>query len=290
MAHSAAESAATPPATSGPGRCPTSRRRIVGFVVCGLLVVLAAWALLRVALPGCFGPKRHGIIVCGGNMGILEVSTQYLGQHLAAKYPGAKAVVIIMPPSKFGGSARNYLLEGLKKGLAGQVEILAEISPEIPRSSRVPGAAAPAADGASSAASPESGLSADDLFFIGPPEFWLTADVFDTMLQPYIGKVDLVITTIGLPTDMVKLKFWTLNPRPKLVIACGSIFELRKAIADKSVVAAVTYNPKAVYERKVSLTNVKAAFDKRFLLVTPENVEEISRKYPELFYGETGNR
>ena len=50
-----------------------------------------------------------------------------------------------------------------------------------------------------------------------------------------------------------------------------------------NTVAAVTYNPNAVYDNKPIPKDPKEAFDKRFLLVTPENFESIKSAHANLF-------
>lgn len=258
------------------------------------LATVAALVALVCALAQIFagGGQSSGKIMAI-QMRYLRVSTERLGEYLAEKYPGSKAVVVITPPSKYAAQSANVLVEGLKKGLAGKVEILAEIAPEMPKMPMMPGGMMPPpppggapAPGAGDAKAPPGAPSPEEMMMMGPPEFWLTAERFDAMLQPYIGKADIVITTIGLPMDMPKMKFWTLNPRPKMVIASGSIFELRKAIEAGAVAAAITYNPKAQYDNKAPPSKLDDAFNKRFLLVTPESVEQIAKDHPELFMQE----
>jgi len=79
------------------------------------------------------------------------------------------------------------------------------------------------------------------------------------------------------------MKFWTMKKRPDLALASGSVYELKKAIAGKAIVAAVTYNPKAVYDEKPPPADLDAAFDKRYLLVTPDNVLTVAGEYGDLF-------
>ena len=128
----------------------------------------------------------------------------------------------------------------------------------------------------------------DPIAMMGPPEFWMTPEQFDSMIQPYIGKADLVITTIGLPMDMAKMKYWTWEKKPKMVIASGGIFSLKKAIEAGAVVAAVAYNPKAEFNNLPPPSKLEDAFNNRFVLITTDNIKEVSTSSPELFMSPAG--
>ena len=252
------------------------------------VATLAAIVALVCALAQIFsgqGPSQKSVM--SAQLKYLSTSTEVLGQHLAEKYAGKKVLIIVPPTSKFAQENNSALIDGLKKGMGDKLTIVAEVAPEVPKN--MPGMMPPpmmpppvaGKDGKPGEVPPQP--TAEDMLLMGPIEFWLTPERFDAMLRPYMAKVDIVITTIGLPMEVAKLQFWNASPRPTMVIATGSIFELKKAIEGKAVVAAVTYNPKAVYDNKMPPAKLQEAFDKRFVLVTSENVGEVSKKFPELF-------
>ena len=121
------------------------------------------------------------------------------------------------------------------------------------------------------------------MMMMGPMDMWLTPEAFDKMLVPYTGKYDMIITTVGLPFQAGKLKLWTQKPAPKVVIASGMIQEFKKAIEAKAIVAALTFNPKAVNDNKMPSGNLDEDFNKRYLLVTPETVGQIAKDNAMLF-------
>ena len=196
-----------------------------------------------------------------------------LGLYVAEKYAGAKALVIV-PPTVFGDGERrrNAVVDGLKEGFGGAITVVAEASPERP----------PVTDRRTTVgvSTGESGIPAD---MAAPQESYFTAEVFDRLVKKYAGKVDLVVTTIGLPQDMAKMEFWHMSSRPRLALAGGSVHELKNAFSTGAIVAAVAYSPCARYSDKPPASGVSEAFAERFLLITPENIEEISRQFPELF-------
>jgi len=206
------------------------------------------------------------------------IGAQKLGMYLAEKFSGSKAVIIVEP--QLGAvdpdSAASAQVEGLKEGFGGSIEVVAEISPTIPDSAKnaFSNEMAPMAEG-------EGGPEGGEM--LPPLEFWFTGKLFDQLVTDNKDKCNLIITTIGLPMDLGAMKFWKMKDRPKLALASGSVYELKAAIKQQMVVAAVTYNPKAVYDEKAPPSNLDAAFDKRFLLVTSENVDEVAGAHKDLF-------
>jgi len=202
-----------------------------------------------------------------------------LGMYLGERFSGSKAVIIVEP--QFGSaadpdSAASAQVDGLKEGFGGRIEIVAEISPKIPDSAKnaFSQEMAPMAEG-------EGGPEGGEM--LPPLEFWFTGKLFDQLVTDNKDKCDLIITTIGLPMDLGAMKFWEMKDRPKLALASGSVYELKQAIKKGVIVGAVTYNPKAVYDEKPPPSDLDAAFDKRFLLVTPENVDTVAREHRDLF-------
>jgi len=112
-----------------------------------------------------------------------------------------------------------------------------------------------------------------------PMEYWLTPKIFDSLIKKHAKECDMVISTIGLPQQYGKLKFWKMSKRPKLVLAGGSVYELKQLFAGKYIAAAVTYNPDAVYKDEAPPSDVTKAFDQRYLLITPENLSTVLQKY-----------
>lgn len=207
-------------------------------------------------------------------MAYQEIGYRKLGEFLAERHAGARAL-IITEPSLQGIEARpaSVQLSGLRRGFGDKIDIVAAVSPKVP-------------DSASSAfaaeyGSKQRGGQAGEM--LPPLEFWYTAEIFDDIVARYTSECDLIVTTIGLPMQSERMRYWTMPNKPALALASGSIYELKQAIKTGTIVGAITYNPKAVYDEKAPPTDLDAAFDKRFLLVTPENVDTVARKHSDLF-------
>ncbi|OGV63272.1 MAG: hypothetical protein A3K19_12865 [Lentisphaerae bacterium RIFOXYB12_FULL_65_16] len=244
-------------------------------VVCACVALL--FALLHAFSSG--GPNMTKVI--DREMRYQFFGGKKLGLYLAEKYPNSKAVIIVQasPTGASGGEDRkNALVDGLKEGLGTAITVVAEASPELPASAR-------RAMGGGAAGGPggEGGPGPEAMDMVAPLEYWFTAELFDKLVSKYSKQADLVITTIGLPQDVSAMKFWQMNPRPKLAMASGSVYELKKAFKGQAIVAAVTYSPKAQYKDKPAPNDMDEAFNERFLLITPESIDTVCGEFPELF-------
>ncbi|NOY79759.1 MAG: hypothetical protein GXP31_02010 [Kiritimatiellaeota bacterium] len=201
----------------------------------------------------------------------VRISMQKLGQYLAEKYPDSKALVIQDPETKTSADRRKAALEGLKKGFGSKITIAATESPAVPKNAK--------------GMMGEMGMSgAPEGEMLPPMEYWLTPQAFDGLVKKH-GDCNLLVSTIGLPSQFGKMALWRSVKSKKLKVALGggSIFELKKLFLGKYIVAAVAYNPKAVYDDKKPPSNIDEAFKKRYLLITPENVTQLAQQYPGLF-------
>lgn len=237
-----------------------------------------------------FGSSTTGMMKA--QLAYTRISGQYLGQYLAKKFPNSKVLIVVQPETSYTKDRPNPLLDGIKAGLGSGVTVVAEVAPEVPKMpGGMPGMMPmpPPAEGAKvtsekgGSKAPPGMPSPEEMMMMGPIEMWLTPDRFDALLEPYAGKVDLVITTIGLPMQPGLLKFWKLEPLPKMVIAQGNVMELRGAIKAGAVAAALTFNPQAKFDTKMPPKDLEKAFNNRYLLITPENVDQIAEQHKDLF-------
>ena len=194
-----------------------------------------------------------------------------LGRHLAAHHAGARVIVLEGPEIDTSTDRPN---DGLKVGFGESISIIAIVEPVIPASVKK----------AFVAENPPPGMQ-DGVVFEGmlpPLEYWFTGKMLDEVLAPYKGKYDIVVTQIGLPKKGLKNStVWTSGV--KFAFANGDICERYQSIVDGTIVAAVTYNPKALYSDSPPPVDPDKAFDKRYLLLTPENVKQMRADYPEIF-------
>lgn len=205
-----------------------------------------------------------------------------LGNHLASVCPGAKALVIVDPQltasagehtrSAVTGARQENLLDGLREGFGDKIELVRIIAPELP--SHVKQALERVPD--------MSTQDAPEPMFM-PLEEWFNAEAFDQLIKKHAGGCDLVVSTIGLPQDLGRMAFWTMRKRPKLALTSCSVYNLRRALETGAVISAVSYDPSKVYDDDPPPEDPEAAFQKRYLLLTPQNARSIAQQHADLF-------
>lgn len=238
-------------------------------IVCIVVALVAAlWSSIRT-----LGGKDTEQVV-NREITFQKIGGKKLGMHLAEKYSGGKVLILTEPRLGSQADKPNPLVEGLKEGLEGKLTVVAEISPEIPADKAKAFASEMPMEGA-----PGGGMPGE---MMPPLEYWYTAKIFDDLLAKQSG-FDMLVTTIGLPQDARNSKILREKSRPKIAVLNGSIYDLKGAFKPDMIVAAITYNPKAVYDDKPVPKNLDEAFNKRFLLVTPDTLGQISSTNPDIF-------
>ncbi len=205
-----------------------------------------------------------------------ELATQYLGRYLAANYPGKRAIVLSNPFSNQPGQPAEVYqyekagLRGLRRGLGGAVQIQQVVFPDVKTGAL---------------ANPRS-------VFIDPatptPLSYLIADgALDKIAREYPG-AELVVSLIGLPANIQRAEIWKADNRRSFAVLLpdvrllGGAGGIREAVKAGKISVLILNKPGAPAERPMS-RDARMEFDERFLLVTPETVDEYVRLYPRLF-------
>jgi hypothetical protein len=63
----------------------------------------------------------------------------------------------------------------------------------------------------------------------------------------------------------------------------GSHDEVRQAIKMEKIAAAVISRPGSASEEEVTSRDYKSEFDRRYILVTKDNIDELLHAFPQLF-------
>lgn len=201
-----------------------------------------------------------------------EVATRTLSEHLARQFPKQKVLAVSNPFTlKKGQPSHIYRYEeagvrGLQKGFGSDKVIvgfpkLLEGAAENPHAFSIP---------ASSTT---------------PVAFLLREGEFDLLAQKH-QNCGLIISLIGIPTDLAKLQLWQKADGPKLAFLLPDLWMLgdkpaiAKAFKSGRIAAAVLNKPEAALEQMEAAVK---DFHKRYLLVTPENIDEMMANYPQLF-------
>ncbi len=190
-----------------------------------------------------------------------QASVQILAENLTKKYPGTKVLII-----RKEGAEQDGIVNTLRKYLGAGMEIVAAVTPDVNK---------PGPQGSTSGPQPPGPMQY-------PFEMLLKVEHFNELITKY-SQCNLIISTIGIPrSDLEQMEIWkeeNFEKRPAFALTNTSISHLKLLIKGSAINAAVTTNPTYKYDESNPPSKAQAAFDKRYLLVTPENVDEMETKY-----------
>lgn len=213
----------------------------VAFVLF-ILVVIGAIMLLK------------EMEIFGGTSSLLQNELKFyysqgskVGQYLG-KTNGNKKVLFVTEPGFNENENLKGLVEAFKKGYGANNVVVDTVT--------VPGAKV------------EEGM---------PLYMMMKAKDFDALLAKH-ADAQVVVTTIGLPTDVGRMDFWKtpVEKRPVMFLLGmpnGQVEGLAGAIAKGDIAGVVISNPNAQYDLKAP-GDADKAFDIRYILVTKDNVEQ----------------
>ena len=205
-----------------------------------------------------------------------EVATRVLAEYLAAHYPGKAALVMSNPfRQKKGQPKQIYVFEeagirGLRKGFS-KPAIFRVVFPELR---------------AECYQNPQS-------IYVDPktttPLSYLVAENSFNVLAQQNPDCEIIISLIGLPVGLKQTELWRKSGAPRFALllpdwrTLGDSEMVRAAFQSGKLIAAVLNKPGAPPEDARSDADVRTEFEKRFLLVTVENIDQLRRAYPKLF-------
>ena len=228
----------------------------------GLLVVVVICAIMILS-KNMGGEDTEEILA--NEMVYVKASTYILGQDLAKKFPGSKVLMIVAKVDE-NNIRQKALISGLKEGCGAKITDITVDAPKV---------------------TPPKGSSEmyDGMLDISE---LMTAKDFNKLISKH-RTCDIIITTIGLPQDAGNLKLWKLyekNPKkcPKLVLVGGDVSRMAPFLQVGLVPDVVVYSPDAEYIDGPAPTDLKKAFDMRYLLINKANLEQIMKKYPKRIF------
>jgi hypothetical protein len=179
---------------------------------------LAVLLLLVALVEAQFHLLRN--LLGGGPLGHRELATQFLGQYLASKYAGKKALVLSNPFANRPGQPRQVYqfekagLRGLRRGLGKAVEIERVVFPELK-----PGL-----------------LQNPHAAFIDPRSttplsFLIADDALDQVARQY-PQAELLVSLIGLPVKVRQTETWKPTSRCKLALLLPDL----RMVGDKAAI------------------------------------------------------
>lgn len=235
-------------------------RKIIGVA---FLLLLTAGALYWTISREETSPLSHR-----------EAATRVLAEYLQEKLEPDSVLVISNPFAEMAGRPKdvydfqNAALAGLEKGFGRGVKI-----------DRAPAALKPAAKADPYSVPVDSSSKT-------PLSFLIEEGAFDDLVQKH-PNAKVVISLIGLPVNLAKCSVWQKEGGPGFGLLLpdwrmiGNANAIQHAFATGKLAAAVVEQGSAPAEEISG--NYREMFEKRFLLVTPENVQQLLREQPKLF-------
>lgn len=185
-----------------------------------------------------------------------EASAQAAGEFVSQNFKGQKAIIVAAGGSAFEKQP-NKLANYVKKYIKG-VNVAVKGLPYTPKEN-------------------DPGMG----------EEYMNAKYFNQLFDDN-KDVKVFILTISLPFDpaqLSKLSIWNKKGEQKLVLINADIHFLGKEIENGNVAAAIVMRPdlkQADFEKNAP-SDLKKAFEARYLLISKKNLKEITAKHRSLF-------
>lgn len=205
-----------------------------------------------------------------------SLALEMLGDHLARHHPGERILVVGNPfverPGQPGDirAFEEAAWRGLERGVAGRCDLVGIVRPALdPRA---------AADPTSVPLPPNTTT---------PLSFMTTPDAWDRIWREH-PDAPLWVSLIGLPAGVTRMAVWQ-EPTPRFALllpdlrVLGGPEAVHAAFRSGKLVAVVLNRPGAPPESAAPAADARAEFERRHLLVTPDNIDALLRQYPGLF-------
>jgi len=211
-----------------------------------------------------------------GAVDMREIATRGLAGHLAKSGQGKRVLVIANPFAKHGKLSREMQdmesagLRGLEAGFGSRSQFIVawpELKPGVLENPRA--------------------------VFIDPetttPLSYLVADdAFDKLAQQH-ADCDVIVSLIGLPANLTRVRCWQNNSGPKFALLLpdlriiGDRAAVRHSFEAGKLLAFVAAKPAPQSASVAAHSDWQAAFDERIVLVQRHNFDALLRQYPQLF-------
>lgn len=243
---------------------PNSRRQTTLVVLAIGLAAALTWALWnRSGTPKSALHER-------------QLAMRQLAESIASAHPTARVLVIGNPFTQRPGQSdpiqlfETAAIAGLRSGLgANRPAVIAypALRPEFDR------------DPASVYIDPKTTT---------PLSYLVAGSAFDELANKNTN-CNLIVSLIGLPTGIRSSQVWNKTPEPRFALllpdwrTLGDQATVSQAFRSGKIAAAVLRRPGAPGEDQPLRSDAESEFARRFLLVTPGNIEEMLRTFPQLF-------
>lgn len=205
-------------------------------------------------------------------LGSRQVATRGLAEALAARLPGKHAVILSNPFVQRPETDRRIVameeagIRGLRSVLEGKLTIDAVVYPELRPEARENPRAVPI-----------------DAETTTPLSYLVATDAFDRAASEH-SEAEILISLIGLPVELDKCEVWKKPGAPSFALLLpdlrmvGGAAAVVSAFKSGKLAAIVLARPNVGSEGQ----KMGAEFERSYLLVTADNVEEVAKQSPEM--------
>lgn len=234
---------------------------ILGYIESALSLIAVAVIALSISHQTRMARerRRHGGV--GQPVPYARVRGEILGRHLA-EHHGNRSVLLMLQDRPSRRAEDEAFREGLEKGLGHMPDAVCLEAPGGPENG---------ADTATGGAHERP-----------PAEYYFAREMVEMALGSHDGDFDLVVCAVGLPHDMDFAAF--REGGVVFAVAGGSVQDLRDAIRCGDVVAAIATKPGAWHRGGRVHGNPKHAFNRRYVLLTPGNVDAMAQQFPGMLH------
>lgn len=117
-------------------------------------------------------------------------------------------------------------------------------------------------------------------------ELPINIDIIDQALLQAAQDADLVICALSLPFGQEQMRFWRQRETPILLLQgaeLGNIDDLVTRMRRNQLVGMIMFNPEADFQLDSIPSDTQEAFNSRYVLITPDNLQQMVREHPEMF-------
>ena len=205
------------------------------------------------------------------------LATRGLAAYLAERFPTHRALVVANPFTQRPGLPEGIYaqeeagIRGLQAGFDHRIVLEEVVFPSLKSKAQQ--------DPRSVEIDPTTST---------PLSYLVAEDAFDKLVQAH-PDCDLIVSLIGLPAELGRVEAWRPTSVVKFALLfpdlrmIGSKAALREAVKREKLAAFVLPRPNAPSDQTPMGRNLKVEFERRFLLVTPHNVDQMLEAHPRLF-------
>lgn len=238
------------------------KNRNLQKVAIGLLAVVIIAGVFFMYKSGIFGNNKAAGMIANERK-YTRAAAYVFGQTIGEKMDGGSALIITGYPNSKGELSKNtqMIIDSIKKG-AGDKLIFKVDCPQIPEYEGMPYDRRP------------------------PLREIMLAEEFDKLLQKH-PNCNLIVSLIGLPQeDFEDMEIFKqpIEQRRKMAFFLGNIYFFFSDILDGTIIACLTHKPGVKYgdsdgEPIPAPDDKQKAFEKRYMIITPDNVEKMQDEY-----------